>query len=345
VIPLDTIRAIKKSGLVRGAVYRPSKSTKIKHLASRLPAGGRRDALAVAKGRLEPGEILERTSGAEEKIRICDLAGEYLQYVYAKKDLAKEPYVSRFMKTLKARSDLGGAGGAEDPGIPAPARPDEGHHSNRASLGFGFDEERPFQELRIRPAYHALLDNDPGYKRGSQIVFSDIVLRYRPRDERLRLEALDLIDIVSIAPRDDFFKHTSWKVRTDLFRRAVREDGDALVYRLNPGFGRAYGNRLLGLWYVLIETDLHVGGALDGGYSAGAGASCGLLRNLTGSWKIHLFAGDIDYMLGDEDNAITAGFGQNVAIGPDMSVSLELLGERNDHDSGLESVIRWNAFF
>jgi hypothetical protein len=37
VIPLDTIRVAKKSGLTTGNFYRPSKSTKIKHIASLLP--------------------------------------------------------------------------------------------------------------------------------------------------------------------------------------------------------------------------------------------------------------------------------------------------------------------
>lgn len=345
VIPLDTIREVKKSGLVRDFVYRPSRSTKIKHLASLLPEEGRRSALGIAAGTLAPDEFVRQETTIAEKITVCDLASEFLQYKYAKKELAKEPYVSRFMKTLNARSGLGETDDDAGRRIPTPDRPDEGHHSNRLSLGFGVDEDRPFEEIRLRPAYHTLLDNDAGYKRGSQIVFTDFVLRYYSQDGKLELEALNLIDIISIAPRDDFFKHTSWKIRTDLFRRTLRNGEDYLVYRLNPGFGRAYENRFLGLCYVMMETDLHVGGALDGSYSVGAGGSAGIVKNLTDSWKFHLLASDIFHGLGDTDNLITAGVGQNLKIHPDMSISVELTGTRNDHDSGLESIIRWNAFF
>ena len=345
VIPLDTIREVKKSGLMRDAVYRPSRSTKVKHLASLLPEDGRKSALRIVDGTLEPEELLKGETETAEKIKVCELAGEYLQYEYAKKALPESTYVPRFLKTLKARSALGAADDDEASRIPAPARPDEGHHSNRASLGFGADEDRTFEEIRLRPAYHTLLDNEPGYKPGSQIVFTDFVLRYYSQDQNLELESVDLIDIVSIAPRDAFFKHRSWKFRMDFFRRDVRKDEDDLVYRLNPGVGRAYESRFLGLFYLMLETDVHVGGALDGGYSIGAGASAGLVKNLTRSWKVHLLAADVYHGLGDTDNLITAGLGQNFQIHRDMSVSMDLTGDWNEQNSGLEGVIRWNAFF
>ncbi|MFH1279205.1 MAG: DUF4105 domain-containing protein [Candidatus Eisenbacteria bacterium] len=344
VIPLDTIREIKKSGLVRDVVYRPSKSTKIKHIASLLPERGIDDALAVARGDLEPEKIAEADMPKEEKILVCDLASEYLQYEYMGGKLAKDAYIDRFMKTLKARSDLGGAG-EERYAIPPPARPDEGHHSNRVSVGYGVTEDRPFQELRLRPAYHVLLDNDGGYKRGSQIVFFEFALRYHSGDDRLEMESLNLIDILSLAPRDRFFAHTSWKIGTGFFRRTMEDGRRSMVYGLNPGFGRAYESDILGLWYLMIETDLHVGGALDGGHSAGAGASTGILRNLTGRWKLHLFARDVYHGLGDRDNLFRAGLGQNFEISADRSLTAEVGARIEREETEIESSIRLNAFF
>jgi hypothetical protein len=37
--------------------------------------------------------------------------------------------------------------------------------------------------------------------------------------------------------------------------------------------------------------------------------------------------------------------GQNLRLGADTSISIELEASHNEHDSALESVIRWNAFF
>ena len=345
VIPLDTIRELKRSGLVRDAVYRPSKSTKIHHLASLLPEERRREAVEIAHGRVEPAGLAQSGIDSPEAITTLDLASEYLQYQYAKKELSKEEYTPRFLKTLKARSELGEPSLSDDRQIAIPTRPDEGHHSNRFALGFGADDDRVFEEIRLRPAYHTLLDDDAGYKRGSQIIFGDVALRYYSTEGKLELEAIDIIDIVSIAPRDDFFKHTSWKIRTDLFRRSVRDDRDYLVYRLNPGFGLGYASRVLGLWYGMIETDLQIGGVLDPNYSWGAGGSTGVVKNLTDSWKIHAYGRDVYHLLGDEDNQLSYGIGQNLRMTADMSIAIELEASRNDHDSGLESVVRWNAFF
>ena len=344
VIPLDTIREIKKIGLIENLVFRPSKSTKIKHLAALLPESGRKDARAIAAGDLEPGRFLQRDAPSGEKVLVCDLASEYLQYRYAKKELDKKIYQSRFINTLEARSALGEA--EEDRyRIPIPRRPDEGHHSNRISFGYGVNEDRPFQEIRLRPAYHTLLDNGDGYKTGSHIVFSDIVLNYHSLDRELELENIDLIDIISIAPRDRFFKHTSWKIKTGFLRRTMKSGGDYLVYGLNPGFGYAYEIQLLGLWYFMFESELQVGGALDGNYSIGGGGSAGLIRNITRFWKAHLFARNIYYGLGDVDNRWEAGIGQNLAIGADISFSAEVMlrGERDD--SMLVPTARWNLFF
>ncbi|MBN1826670.1 MAG: DUF4105 domain-containing protein [Candidatus Eisenbacteria bacterium] len=332
VIPIDTIREIERAGLFRSAAYRPSKSTKIKYLASLLSREDRREARAIAGGGRNPEEVRDSAIPDEEKITILDLAGEILQYRYMGKEIPKEIYQKRFLNTLRVRSVFGDAEAEERYAIPAPPRPDDGHRSNRLALGGGAVEERTFWEVRLRPAYHDLLDNEDGYKKGSQIIFGEAVVRYDPAGEKARLHALDLIDIVSIAPRDEFFKHTSWKIRTGFFRRTMENGRDYVVYDLNPGFGRAYDGGFPGIVYGMIETDLHVGGALERSWSAGAGASIGFVGSLTGRWKAHLYGRDIVYGLGDEDNRFEAGLGQNLVLGANSGLAGEVtvIGERDE---------------
>ncbi len=344
VIPLETIRSIRNSGLVTDVIYRPSKSTKIKHLASLLPGSLRKDALAIADGEREPAELAERPIPLRDKITTLDLAGEYLQYRNAKKEMERDVYRHRFLSTLKTRSDLADPNEARD-SIPAPGRPDEGHRSNRLGVGYGEDDDRPFQEIRLRPAYHELLDNESGYKSGSEIVFFDFALRYYFRSEEFELESIDVIDIVSIAPRDDFFQHTSWKIGTGFLRRTAASGKEHIVYGLNPGFGYAWENRLMGIWYLMFETDFHVGGALDHSYSAGAGGSIGMLRNVTDRWKLHALVRDVYHGLGDDDNLFSASVGQSVATGANTNLSLTVSQTEARDVSRLETTVRINAFF
>jgi len=332
VIPLDTIREIKKAGLIGEATYRPSKSTRIKHLAGLLTGARREEARAIADGTRAPEETRDGPLPKGEKITVLDLAGEILQYRYMGNEIPQDVYRKRFLGALRARSDLGGAGIEERYAIPAPVRPDEGHRSNRIGLGGGAAEDRAFWEARFRPAYHDLLDDDDGYKRGSQIVFGEAVVRYDPESEEARLHSLNLIDIVSIAPRDEFFKHTSWMVKTGFFRRVMENGRDYMIYALNPGFGRAYGAGRTGFFYGMIETEIHVGGALERGWSAGAGGSVGFVGNVTGWWKARLHARGIAHRLGDDDDRFEAGLGFGFRLGANGGLNAEALwiGERGD---------------
>lgn len=328
VIPLATIRAVRESGMIDGAVYRPSRSTKVSYLAASLSGERQKEARAIARGELEPSDLPEGTP-REERIRQLDLAGEYLQYRHARGDLEKSAYVPRFLATLQARSRLG----VSDEwryDIPAPVRPDDGHRPNRLSVLAGAVEEEPFQELRLRPAYHGLLDDETGYKRGSQILFGETAVRYHSRRRTLQLESIDLINIVSLAPRSRFLHPASWRVRTGFYRRSLERPPDDLVYELSGGNGRTYDLPALGLWYVMLEAGLRLGGALEDRYALGGGAATGLLAHPAPWWKIHLAGRYVAYPLGEESRRVEFGLGQNIRLGADLGASIELDGSIED---------------
>ena len=344
VIPLDTIRTVQENGVTTGAAYRPSKTAKIKYIASLLSRKGRTTALSIADGNLDPERLLKQEASNEEKIRICDLASEYLQYRYTKEKIAEKPYQKRFLKTLRVRSLLGETD-EDQYRIPAPPRPDEGHDSNRFSLGIGIKEDDLFQEIKCRPAYHDLLDNEKGYKEGSQIIFANTALRYYSSDRKLKLENLDFIDIVLIAPWDEFFQSVSWKIKTGLAQKIMEDGEDHLLYQLNPGIGLAYKSDFLGLWYLMMEGDLNLGGAFDERYAAGVGGSMGVIKSLTDFWKIHFLTRDICYGLGDSHNAFEACLLQNVTLSNNMSFTLEISRSKTYDLYQTEAKVYWNLFF
>jgi len=193
----------------------------MEHIISLLDTDCQRLALAVIRGELEPADLLEKGLDLETEVRILDLVMEYAQVQYTKEELTKEEYVERFLEASKARSSLGRPEGYGYD-IPAPSRPEQGHKPNRLSIGVGYrawddlDEGSLYQEIRFRPTYHDLLDSDKGYSRGAQIEFLSGVLRYYNSTDRVELERLDLLSIVSLAPRNRFFKPISWKVNTGL---------------------------------------------------------------------------------------------------------------------------------
>ncbi len=342
-IPVDTIRRVKESGLISGAIYRPSRATKIKYIASLLSRDEGKIARAMAQGEREPDLLLQSEIEPKSKILMSDLAGEYLQYEYSKKKVNVREFQERFWKILRVRSSLGGP--EEDYRVPPPDRPDEGHHSNRFRLGFGVREDRFFEEVAFRPAYHDLLDDDRGYVEGAQIIFADTALRFYSSERKLVLQRFDLIDIISLSPRDLFFKPLSWKIKTGLLQRAGEDGNDHLVYELNPGGGVSYKVDERSTFYFLAETNFIAGKGLDGTYAAGIGASAGFITDLMKAWKIHLFAREIYYGLGDEDNAWEAGLHQNLILSRNMSLRLEFDFSRIHGYDRTEAGVFWNVYF
>src|SRR5208283_4030733 len=148
------------------------------------------------------------------------------------------------------------------------------------------------------PAYHDLLDPDDGYVEGAQINFMEVRGRYYFRENSLILQRLRFIDIISLAPRDAFFKPVSWKVNTGIDREIMPNGQEQLLYRLNPGGGFAYPTSLLGISYLMGETDLNVSDKLQDKFAFGIGVSAGFLKNVTERWKTNLSLLWTSYVLG-----------------------------------------------
>lgn len=343
VIPIDTIRKVRDQGLITEAIYRPSKASKIRYLASLLSRDQAQIARKLALGEREPNHLLQEDMAPKTKILISDLAGEYLQYQYSKKKVDVSVFQQRFWKILRVRSALGGH--QEGYRIPPPARPEEGHLSNRLRMGLGVSEGRLFEEVAFRPAYHDLLDDDRGYVEGSQIVFTDAALRFYSSDHRLRLQKFDFLDIVSLSPRDAFFQPYSWKIKTGLLQRTGQDEEDHLAYQLNGGGGVTFRPHERNLLYLLGEADLVLSGGLGQGYALGMGASGGMISKVTKQWKIHLFAREIFYLLGTSHTLWEAALHQDIVLGRNTSLRLETGVSTVHGHERTEASLWWNVYF
>ena len=275
---------------------------------------------------------------------ILDLSAELLQYKYSRKQLEKEEYLKQYLPVLSARSSLGKQD-ADAYSITPPIPPEQGHLPGRLSFGGGYRTDSFFTEIGWRAAYHDLLDPDEGFTEGAQINFFDISGRYYFKEDRAQLQRLRLIDIVSLSPRDAFFKPVSWKVNTG-FDRELFSDGDEhLIYRLNPGGGFSYKSGFLGLSYIMIETDLELSGGLQDNYSLGFGASAGIIKRLSDSWKIDLSAKSVYYVAGDEHRSIKTSLVQNFKITTNNSIAFSLSWEKTFDRYQSEGNLSWNIYF
>jgi len=344
VIPIDTVRELEDAHAIASADYRPSRATKIRYTASFMDTQQQITAIGLSWGTVEPESVLRADIPAKAKAGMLDLAAEYLQYSYVKKELEKERYTALFLKLLTARSTLG-TKAAPELSPPAPGDPEKGHASNRMGIGFGARKGDWFEELRLRPAYHTLIDHDAGYERGAQIQFMNMALRYYHEKETFELKSLDVIDIISLSPRDLLFKPFSWKAKTG-FRQQLMPDGDNhLIYQLNTGGGFAYRSKQLGLYYGMVEGDLNLSGSFKENYALGIGASAGLKKNVTDRWTVFLEARSLYYGLGDEHKTYELTMKHSFALSAQRSLSWEVTRTRTFGIYETDAVFMCNLFF
>lgn len=346
-IPVDTIKAVGEAGLISGVEYRPSQATVIREKAALVNGPDRAEALAISEGKTGADTFNWRTESRNERILTDDLAIELLQYNFSKGKIPKTKYKKAFLSVLEARGKLGAEPSmdGEDPNDTGAERPDRGHGSRRAGIGFGFRRGAPFIEMSYRPAYHDLLDPSQGYVSGSQIEFLSISARYYIRENRLRLSRMNFISIVSLAPRDWFFKPVSWKIDTGLLEKAVSADRDSTVFFLNPGGGFAWNAGNNGLFYALLETDVNAGDRLRDKYAIGPGASAGIIASVAGGWKTHTCGRWTQYVAGDRHTELSLESAHRFRLGPEEALDLIFSGSWAYGSSRPEAIMKLNRYF
>jgi len=344
VLPIDTVKKIDAEGLITGVDFRPAKSTIIKHQLSGLSNDNIQTVLSITKRQIKAEDVVNSLLSREEKIRILDLAINKIRYLYVKEEITKEEYRSLILDTLSSRSKLGKAEHDTDD-IPVPPHPDQGHDSRRISLGFGIYDGDMFQEIAFRPAFTDLLDMDYIHDKGAQIEFFNGQLRFYPSAKKLYLQKLNIVDILSITPRNELFKPFSWKINTGFKRKQIGVDDNTLLYHINTGGGVSVEDEDLGLCYAMLEPELNIGGALEDNYAMGGGLSFGVLKQIGTFWRIHLFGRNIWFIMGDDHQSGSLEFLNNFKISRNNHLSIELKREKNWENYTSQGVVYWHYFF
>ena len=121
------------------------------------------------------------------------------------------------------------------PVVPRPTAPQDGHRTGMLALGAGLEEARAFADAEWRLSYHDLLDPGAGYPAGSSLNMGRLVARLK-EGGTLQLQQLDILEITSLSPRDEFSQPWTWRVNAGWDRQWTDGD-DVLTTQVNAGFG------------------------------------------------------------------------------------------------------------
>lgn len=354
-IPADTVRAVARdAGLVRSVRFRPSATTELRHQAAFLSRDERRLAVRLADGSVTPDADAVTALPETTRATVLTVAHDAARLAWVGRSEERDPALARARALLLARSRLSVAGSTVPP-PPAPAtRPDEGHRTARAGITAGVRDARPFAELAVRPAFHDLLDPEGGYTAGAQIDFLHARLRVYADDGEVRLQRLALLDIVSLAPRDDIFRPISWRFDTNVASVLVRGDGDSgirglddrYVWRSHGGGGLARRGPLDGLVYAFAEGTFDVGPGLDQAHGLGLGGEAGIfLRPFDDRLALHFAAMARQFVSGEDRTDVRVAAAQRVMLNPRNALHLDTAWRHEYGRNWLEAGLAWQHYF
>jgi hypothetical protein len=276
--PVNTIRALREAGVAQAPALRPSAE---RALRARLDALSQSEA-DLAFRLLDDATPLDEPAflALPRERRQAVLQAAYATVVYrsrkqAGRDARQATHSLALLRAINAQ------GAPVDAPVAVPAAPESGHDTQRITLGGGAldrgdDAARgeAFLTLGYRPSYHDLLDPLPGYLPGAELEIFDLELRVG-EDSGLRLERLDVANVLSLTPHDRFLRSLSWRVRGGLERVPMPDMELHAARQVEGGGGLVFGNAALML-RVFAEARLEQHGSYQDAASIGAGPALGL---------------------------------------------------------------------
>ncbi|MCF6186326.1 MAG: DUF4105 domain-containing protein [Desulfobulbaceae bacterium] len=325
-VPVDTIRLLTAvPGMLQGVHYRPSRRTVLQGRTVKFSRVQKKIVRSFAVQGQPADRILWNSWNSAEQAEILDAAIDlflYDQAVAIGKNDARAPV---FQHLLALRNRLNVDPSPDD--FSSPVRPDQGHGTGRAAVGLGSDDGIFFVELGLRPVLHDLMDPGPGYVNGAGIDFLSLRLRYYPEQDQLKVQSVDLLNIVSLAPVDQLVRPISWTARIGLDQMRYAGAGDRLTGRAMAGFGLSMEITDVVSGYGLLTGELLAKDRFEDGLNTILGTVAGLRSGL--DWWNCIFQARAGYAFFYRDQWLwSLDFIQALDIATDFSLRLRVTREQ-----------------
>ena len=332
-IPVDTVRLLAKSGLVADVVARPSRSTLVRRKREAMSdeERGWLNKLVADPEALKAESF--RNLSQDRQAFVLETASDYLLMRGSGGPEESGPFREKNKAILAARSRLKVLP-TDVPIEPYVKRPDLGHGTSRVGFGAGWRNDRAFEEINLRAAYHDLLDPEDGYTPDAQIEMLSFAVRHYHNDSQARLERFTAMNMISLVPMDSLFQAPSWKL--SLGMNTINLGGCQLCTNgyFNGGIGGAVESHVLGrqVWYAMAEVEADASKAYEESYRAGGGGTIGLLADITDRWKLLATGTYLRFALGDKSEDIRWSVGQRYSLTTNLAFRVEYNHRSHDND-------------
>lgn len=280
-IPMETIKSMQQQGLTKAPVYRPALETQLLSQAHQHGASLAKVAQQIAMLPIQQSSQILKSFTEQDQAKILEMAYDdlYLQFIGRKVEESIAQPQLRQLLALRSQIDLDKQ--RQEPKRPT-KEPTQGHNARNLSLKAGEVQGDKFIELGHRQAYHDLIDPQGGYRAGTQLLFLNGNAQWR--DDHLKLERLDLLEVNSYNPIQPFKTPLSWGFNLGWRQEAIHdgsfsEDKQHGVASFNAQVGYSladYGRKHI--CYGQVQTYVQTGSNLDKGWRVGMGPTLGCMN-------------------------------------------------------------------
>lgn len=335
-IPVDTVRSIEQAGLINGIEYRPSQATSINFLIDQLNSTQKTFVYNLSRNaELVNSEQFKQYSQDEQSI-ILDAAYRYLRFqqndVGRSKLNAKNSYQLLTAINESAFSSI-------KPDFKNYQRPEKGHLSKRLDITAGKYDDIDYAEINFRMSFHSLQDALNGFLEGAQINLASLSIR--ATEEKTQLQRLDVIDIFSLTPRNQFFQPLSWRVYTGLEQQLINGE-EHLTGHVTGGAGVTYNPWSKGHLYGLVTARLEFNSQFTREIEPAMGISTGLLQHFSMGTS-HLEVSGEEFLNHQYRHRVK--FSQNITLSQNQALQLSVLRQRQNVADFTEAQLSYHYFF
>lgn len=318
-IPSDTVRAIVDADLVTEVQYRPSSTTIIKHHALELDKDDIDLTIELASSRISPDDVVITGKDPVKQSRLLEQAYDYSRYLASDDAGARDSNAKNNWDLLAARSEHG-ANEIWKP-VPVPEiRTDQSHKTRRLAVGVGEYANESYLSIKIRPAYHDVLDPPDGYSSGAQINFTDLRFRYFDDDSRFELDKFIFLNVLSLTPSNKYFNPFSWGIDWSIERATARQGRiNAMSLTAKGGYSFSLGDS----WVLstMLESKALTANRYEKGFTMGMGPTINVLRQSSIS-STQLSIKALSYRAGEENDFKEAAIEQAFHFGFNRSLRI-----------------------
>lgn len=341
-IPVDTVRSIDQADLITDIHYRPSQATRIRFLLKRLSRSEQNLVLQLSQN----AELIKSTDfkqlSPDKKNIVLDAAYRYLRFQQNDNGRTEDNAKNSFL-ILQAVNAIDNFQSAKV-SFTDQQKPEKGHLSKRIRIAAGSDnikgsDNLAYTELQFRMSFHSLEDNLNGFLEGAQINIVSFALRANKED--VQLQQLDLIDIFSLSPRNQFFQPLSWRVYTGLEQQWIN-GADHLTAHVTAGAGATYEPWSRGYFYAMATTRLESNSQFSKMIEPALGYSSGLLQHFSSGTSHLVFSGE--YFLNDEYRQ-RIQFTHNIQLARNHSLLLKITRQRQRNTEFTDAQLSYQYFF